>query len=136
MNKIKELKEKQEQLQKELKIVTDELNLLQKKGIRKAEEVYLGIKNLDQRQLENVGIIVNKNDSRQCKIYTQSDIGGYNNIKTGCWEIDNCNDEDYELLKQLPHCLGIKETKFFNERSEFGGEYTYEIFLKWIGLTW
>ena len=126
-NKIQQLTEKQEQLQKELRIVTDELNLLKSKGIRRAEEVYLQVKKTDF--LEKVQIIRNKNNPQECRVYALYDLGGYNGRRFYHKTIENCSKEDYELLTSLPYCIGIKDTEHYNLKSEIG-LYTTELFLE------
>lgn len=99
-----------------------------------AKEVYDKIRNVNF--LEKTEIIKNANNPTICRVYILFDDGRYNGSQYFYYEIE-CSDEDYEILKQLPHLIGIKETTHFNCKDfEWNGEFTNHIFLKDCGLIW
>ena len=134
--KIKILKDKERQLEKELKIVKEEIELYQKKNMRRAEEIFIKVRDHIEKNPQyksRLGLIINADDPREGILFIRDDIGGYNPYRTWQLSINNMSEEDLELLKTLP--INVKKIKHYHSRSEFDS-YPEEVFLTMLGEIW
>ena len=135
--KIKILKDKERQLEKELKIVKEEIELYQKKNMRRAEEIFIKVRNHMEKNPQyqsKLGLVINADDPREGILFIRDDIGGYNPYRTWQLSINNMSEEDLELLKTLTK--NIKKIKHLHSRSEEFGPYPEEVFLTMLGEIW
>lgn len=134
--KIKILKDKERQLEKELKIIKEEIKLYRAKNIRRAEEIFIKVRNHIEKNPQyksKLGLVINADDPREGILFIRDDIGGYNPYRTWELSIDNMSEEDLELLKTLP--INIKRINDYHSYSEFD-PYPREVFLRMIGEIW
>ena len=134
--KIKILKDKERQLEKELKIVKEEIELYQEKNMRRAEEIFIKVRDHIEKNPQyksELGLIINADDPREGILFIRDDIGGYNPYRTWQLSINNMSEEDLELLKTLTK--NIKKINHYHSRSEFDS-YPEEVFLTMLGEIW